>query len=224
MRLTEQVNNEIGRLLNLTNNPQHGAIGHLATAAARAAESLVYLADIDDLRFNGTWHEDSYQNDTVDDGHVRWASAGALTSLDLCIAAAARLGGFAQRPPQSRGEDSIRDFYRIEHSGAVKDNRHLVLPPWRAWIDSVVADTRYDKLLRVRNALVHADAFRNVRGTIGGAISGHSMRYGYNVGPLVPPVQDSSHLTIMARDVVELSRDVALKHVSAFVAVLKSIP
>ena len=220
MRLTEQANNEVGRLLNGTNNPQHGAIGHLATAAARAAESLVYLADIDDRRFNGNWPDDGYPNDTIDDGHVRWASAGALTSLDLCIAAAARLGEFAQRPP--RGEDSIREYYRITHTGTVQDYRHLVLPPWRAWIDNVVADARYDKLLRVRNALIHADAFRIVHGTTG-AICGHPMRYGYNVGPLVPPVQSSSHLTVMAREVVELSRDVALTHVSAFVAVLKSI-
>lgn len=79
MRLTEQAIDEIGRLLNGTNNSQHAAIGHLATAATRAAESLVYLAGIDDLRFNGTWPDDSYQNDAVDDGHVRWASAGALT-------------------------------------------------------------------------------------------------------------------------------------------------
>jgi len=221
MNLTELVNNEVGRLLNGTNNPQHGAIGNLATAAARAAESLVYLADIDDRRFNGTWPNDIYQNNTVDDGHVRWASAGAVTSLDLCIAAAARLGEFAE--PSSGYEDSIRTYYLIERSGKVKDKRHLVLPPWRAWIDNVVADARYDTLLRVRNALIHADAFRIGHGTTG-AICGHSMRTGYNVGPLLPPVQSSSHLTIMARQVVELSRDVALTHVNAFVATLKSIP
>lgn len=219
MRLTELTNNEIGRLLNGTNNPQHGAIGHLATAAARAAESLVYLADMDDRRFNGIWPDDVYQNDTVDDGHVRWASAGALTSLDLCIAAASRLGGFAQRPP--RGEDSIREFYRTTGEGG--DKRDRVQPPWRAWIDSVITDPNYDKLLRVRNALIHADAFRIVHGTTG-AIGGHSMRYGYNIGPLVLPVQSSSHLTIMAREVVELSRDAALTHVKAFIDVLKSIP
>lgn len=221
MNLTEMANNEVGRLLNGTNNPQHGAIGHLATAAARSAESLVYLADIDDRRFNGTWPNDTYHNDTVDDGHVRWASAGALTSLDLCIAAAARLGGFTN---SSAGhEDSIRTYYLIERSGKVKDKRHLVPPPWRAWIDSVVADARYDTLLRVRNALIHADAMRNSHGSTD-AICGHSMRYGYNVGPLGPHMQSSSHLTVMAREVVELSRDVALAHVNAFVTVLKSIP
>jgi hypothetical protein len=220
MNLTELANNEVGRLLNGKNNPQHGAIGNLATAAARAAESLVYLADIDDLRFNGPWPNDIYQNDTVDDGHVRWASAGALTSLDLCIAAAARLGGFA--PPSSGYEVSIRTYYR-ERSGKVADKRHLVLPPWRAWIDNVVADARYDTLLRVRNALIHADAFRIGHGTRG-EICGHWMRNGYIVGPLVPHAQIPSHVTIMARDVVELSRDVALTHVNAFVTALKSIP
>jgi hypothetical protein len=57
MRLSERVNTEVGRLLNGKNNPQQGAIGHLATAAGRAAESLVYLADIDDNRFKGLWEE-----------------------------------------------------------------------------------------------------------------------------------------------------------------------
>jgi hypothetical protein len=118
---------------------------------------------------------------------------------------------------------SIRDYYRVTHSGKVEDNRDLVRPPWRAWIDGVVGDARYEKLLRVRNALVHADAFRIIHGTTG-PLAGHSLRYGYNVGPLIPPVQQSSHLTIMAREIVVLSRDVALAHVGAFVAALQSIP
>ena len=214
MRLGQVANEEVGRLLNGTNNSQHAAIGHLSSAAGRAAESLVYLAEIDDRRFKEIWPDDGYQNDTVDVGHVRWAAAGALTSLDLCMAAAARLGGFAQRPP--RREDSIRDYYRVTHSGKVDDNRDLVRPPWRAWIDGVVGDARYEKLLRVRNALVHADAFRINHGTTG-PLAGHSLRYGYNVGPLIPPVQQSSHLTIMAREIVELSRDVALPFVPTYV-------
>lgn len=221
MKLGQIANEEVGRLLNGTNNPQHGAIGHLASAAGRAAESLAYLAEIDDLRFKDVWPVDEYQNDVVDDGHVRWAAAGALTSLDLSMAAAARLGGFAQRPP--RGEDSIRVYYRVTHAGNVEDKRYLVVPPWRAWIDGVVGDARYDTLLRVRNALIHADAFRIIHGTTG-PLGGHSLRYGYNVGPLVLPVQQSSHLTVMAREIVELSRDVAFDHVGAFVGVLRSIP
>ena len=221
MGLSEQANTQVGRLLNNTNNPQHPAIGHLAAAAGRAAESLVYLADIDDIRFGGVWLADGYGNDAVDDGHVRWAATGGLTSLDLCIAAAGRLSGFARRP--SRSEDSIRDYYRVTVSGLVEDDRHLVRPPWRAWIDAVVTDSRYATLLRVRNALVYADALRIIHGTTG-PISGHSMRYGYNIGPLVPPAHPSTHTQVMSRDIVVLSRDVALTHVGAFVAVLQSLP
>lgn len=221
MSLGEQANTAVGRLLNNTNNPQHAAIGHLASAAGRAAESLIYLADLDDLRFGSTWQSDAYANDAVDDGHVRWAATTALTSLDLCMAAASRLGGFAKRPPQ--GEDSIRDFYSVNASGKVKDDRNLVPPPWRAWVDAVVADPRYATLLRVRNALVHADALRIVHGTTG-QISGHSLRYGYNIGPLVAPAHPSTHTTVAARDAVVLSRDVASAHVGAFVAALQSLP
>lgn len=220
-RLSHLAVNEIGRLLNGRNNLHETAIGHLATAACRAAESLVYLADMDERRFGGVWPADAYPNDAVDDGHVRWAASGALTSLDLCIAAASRLGGFAQRPP--RGEDSIREYYRTTSSGEVQDDRNLVLPPWRAWLDGVVTDGRYGRVLAVRNALVHADAVRIIHGTTG-PISGHELRFGYNVGPLVASVQASTHLTITAREVIELSRDVALAHVGAFVDVLKSIP
>jgi hypothetical protein len=181
----------------------------------------MYLADIDDNRFGGVWLTDGHGNDAVDDGHVRWAATSSLTSLDLCIAAASRLSGFARRPP--RGEDSIRDYYRVTAAGVVEDERHLVKPPWRGWIDAVVGDSRYDTLLRVRNALVHADALRIVHGTTG-PISGHSLRYGYNIGPLIPPVLPSTHRTVMSRDVVLLSRDVAVAHVGAFVAVLQSLP
>lgn len=221
MGLSEEANNEVGRLLNHTTNPQHAAIGHLATAAGRAVESLIYLAELDDGRFGGVWFADGHPNDAVDDGHVRWAATSSLTSLDLCIAAAGRLGGFSRRPP--RGEDSIRDFYRVNSLGAVEDERHLVTPPWRTWIDNVVADNHYLTLLRVRNSLVHADALRIVHGTTG-PISGHALRYGYNVGPLVAPAGPTTHTKIMAREIVVLARDIALTHVAAFVTVLRSIP
>lgn len=221
MNLSAQAITEVGRLLNNKNNPQHAAIGHLAGAAGRAAESLVYLADIDDRRFGSVWPVDTYANDAVDDGHVRWAATTGLTNLDLCIAAAARLAGFARRPP--RGEDCVRDYYSVTATGKIRDDRHLVLPPWRAWIDAVVADARYDVLLRVRNALTHADALRIVHATTG-PLNGHSLRCGYNIGPLVTPAHSSTHTTVAARDVVVLSRDVAVAHVGAFVTVLQSLP
>lgn len=221
LRFSERIVNQVGRLLNGTSNPQQGAICHLAVAAGRATESLVYLAHIDDDRFKNVWPIDSYDNDTVDEGHVRWAAATALTSLDLCIASAGRLAGFAQRPP--RGEDSIREYYRVINAGTIVDKRNLISPPWRSWVDSVVNDHRYETLLRVRNALIHADAFRIVNGTTG-PMQGHSLRFGYNIGPLIQPAQKSTHLKIMSREIIELSRDVSLEHVGEFANVLESLP
>jgi hypothetical protein len=140
MTLSQLTINEIGRLLNYKNHPQEAAIAHLASAAARSAESLTYLAEIDSRRFGELWIKDNNPNDSVDDGHVRWAATGALTSVDLCMAASARLGDFVSRP--AHREPSIRDYYSVNHSGRVQDNRGLVPPPWRAWIDAVVTDPR----------------------------------------------------------------------------------
>ena len=221
MRFSELTIAEIARLLNGKNHPHETAIGHLALAAARSAESLTYLADLDDKRFGGAWPNDNYPNDTVDDAHVRWAATGALTSLDLCMAAGAKLGKFFVGPPHR--EVSIRDYYSVGHSGKVEDKRHLVLSPWCTWLDGVVNDSRYEDLLRVRHALVHADALRIVHATTG-PIAGHALRFGYNVGPLAPPIQATSHMKVMARQVIELSRDVAHAHVAAFIAVLQALP
>ena len=222
MTFSQRIVAEIGRLLNNTSNPQHSAIAHLATAAGRGAESLVYLANLDERRFGGEWPNDAYENDCIDDAHVRWAATSALSCLDLCIAAAGRLSGFAIRPPN--GEDSIRSFYQADYeTGTIKkDKRDIVTPPWRAWIDSVVADHRYANLLRVRNALVHADAFRIVHGTTE-TIAGHEMRYGYRVKSLDSSALGSSCLTMNARAIVELSRDLALDQVEGFIITLGSL-
>ncbi len=216
MGLADQVVNEVGRLFNRTNHPEQFQIGHLAVAAARAAESLVYLVDLDDRRFGGVWPIDAYEHATVDDGHVRWAAAGALTSLDLCIAAAARISGFARNPP--RKEDSIRSFY---NPAAGLDRRSSIPAPWRVWIDAVVTDLRYDTLVQIRNAVLHSDLLRGTYGTTG-SLAGHGLRFDYRgVGAHWAPQRGSNH---RARDIVVLSRDVALFHANAFVGVLQGLP
>lgn len=214
MGLADQVVKEVGRVFNGTRHPEQSRIGHLAVAAVRAAESLVYLADLDDRRFGGVWPVDAYEHATVDDGHVRWAAAGALTSLDLCIAAAGRIRGFARNPP--RKEDSIRTFYNPPRL----DDRNLVLAPWRAWIDAVVADPRYGTLVQIRNAVLHSDLLRGVHATTD-PLAGHKLRFDYRgVGAAWVPQAGSTHA---ARDIVILSRDVAIAHADAFVGVLRSL-
>jgi hypothetical protein len=221
MSLIEEVVAEIGRLLNGKNQPHEAAIAHLALAAARSAESLAYLAELDEARFGSVWRSDNYPNEAVDDAHVRWAATGALTSLDLCMAASAKLAGFYSGPVHR--EVSIRDYYSVSHSGTLTDRRLLVPVPWRTWLDAVVADPGYNDLLRVRNTLVHADALRIIHGTTG-SLTGHGLRFGYKLGPLAPSIQTGSQTTLMARQVVELSRDVAKAHVGAFVQVLRALP
>jgi len=220
MRFSELTSAEIARLLNGKNRRHEAAIAHLALAAARSAESLTYLADLDERRFGGVWPSDNYPNDSVDDGHVRWAATAALTSLDLCMAASAKLGNFFIG--RAHHEVSIRSYYAVKSSG-VTDKRHLVLSPWRTWLDAVISDPRYNDLVRVRNALVHADTLREVHATIG-PLTGHSLRFGYNVGCLAAPIQTGSHTKFMARQVVELCRDVAQDHVNAFINVLHALP
>lgn len=219
--LSERVSAEIVRLLNDRGHRDAGAISHLAMAAARSAESLSYLTDLDDRRFRGIWPIDDYNNNTIDDAHVRWATTGALTSLDLCMAAAAKLGGFSVG--LTHMEVSIRNYYRISYSRKVTDNRHSIPSPWRAWLDKLIADPRYEQLLSVRNALVHRDALRSGYLTTD-TIAGHALRTGYNIGPLNVPVQPGTHIKIAAREAIELSRDIAQVHMGSFIATLQSIP
>jgi len=217
--LGAEASGEMGRLLKGAGHRHEAAIAPLAGAAGKAADGLVYLAELDDARFRDVWPDDGHPNAAVNDSHVRWAATQALTSLDLCTAAAARLAKFA---PDGDREVSVRDYYRVERSGGVRDERDSVPAPWRAWLDGVVADARYEKLLRVRNALTHADTFRIHHATTG-PIAGHVNRGGYKVGPLTTTPTPSTHERMDAREIILLSRDVAVRHVTAFVDVLRSI-
>lgn len=215
MSLSTACNEEIGRLLNGTSHPQSVEIAHLATAAGRAADFLEYLADVDSNRFAGIWPKDGYCHDAVSDGHVRSATSACLTSLDLCIAAAGRISQFSLRPP--RGEDSIRTFY----SASGNDRRKLVPSPWRAWLDAVVSDPKYETVLNLRNSLVHADIVRTQFATTM-ELNGHGSRPSYNLGPLAP-VSAQSHTPVGARQAIELCREFSCSRVGAFVSILQSL-
>lgn len=216
MRLSELAIGEVARLLNGKGHPYEGAVAHLSLSAARAAESLSYLADIDQHRFQGVWPIDGNSNDVVDEAHVRWASSSALTCLDLCIAAAAKLSGFFIGVESK--EASIRDYYNTK-----SDKRDLVIPPWRSWLDAVISDHRYSTLLKVRHALVHGDMLRAIHLSMT-PLAGHELRYGYYLGPLVPQVTSNTHTKMMGRDIIEMSRAIAQDHAANFVAVLQGIP
>lgn len=220
MGLAEQTVNEIGRLLNGTNNPHQCAIAHLALSAARTAESLIYLSQIDSHRFDGQWPDDNHANDVIDDAHVRWASTSALTCVDLCIAVASKLSEFAKSEYK---QVSVRDFYSEDfRTGKIEDKRDKVPKLWRPWIDNLIDDTNYHKLLKVRNALTHGDMVRNTYMTTD-ALSGHDLRFGYYIGTLKSPVTNSTHELIQSRQIIELSRDFSMKHFPEFLNVLKNM-
>lgn len=213
--------NSIGRLTNHKNHPHAAAVGHLTGAACRGAASLEYLAVVDERRFSGVWPNDGFANDAIDDGHVRWAASGAVTCLDQCIAAASRLSGFGHIT--SDREPSVRSYYRVGDTGKVYDKRQQVPTPWRAWIDSLVLDPRYSRLLAARDALIHSDALRIVSGGTG-PIHGHEFRYQYRIGSMNLSTPASRRNTIAARAIVELARDLSLDFVGRFVVTLEGMP
>lgn len=228
MNLDSRAINAVGRITNPWNEPlptpdyvkaQAAAIGHLVLAACRGVESLDYLAVIDEERFGGLYPEDGISNASVDDGHVRWAVASAISTLDQCTAAASRFGNFRSR---KRGEHSISDFYAEMDNGSVDDKRDLMPSPWRAWFDGVVADQRYLRVLRVRHCLIHSDARRGIFGSTA-PLAGHEMRFRYMAAPPAGTMLDTPVEDVRSREVIELACALASTHVVRFVEVIEQL-
>lgn len=219
----------VGRITNPWNEPlptpefvtaQAAAIGHLVLAACRGVESLKYLAKIDDERFSGRYPEDGFNNDSVDDGHVRWAVASAISTLDQCIAAASRFGKFRTC---KGGEHSVRDFYGVWDSGKINDDRKLIPEPWRAWFDGIVADPRYLCVLRVRNCLIHSDARRGSYASTEPP-AGHDMRFRYMIAPYAGTMLDAPVADVRSREVIEFACALASTHVLRFIETIEQLP
>lgn len=221
--------NAVGRITNPWNEPlptptyvtvQAAAIGHLILAACRGVESLEYLAIIDEARFGGRYPEDGINNASVDEGHVRWAVASAISTLDQCIAAASRLGKFRSC---KHGEHSVRDFYDVRDDGIVKDCRAPIPSTWRVWFDEIVADPSYLRVLRVRNCLIHSDARRGIfAGTE--PLSGHEMRFRYMVAPRAGTMLDTPVADVRSREAIELACALASTHVLRFIETIEQLP
>lgn len=228
MSIETRAINAVGRITNLWNEPlptpdhvkaQAAAIGHLVLSACRGVESLEYLAMIDEARFGGRHPEDGISNASIDDGHVRWAVASAISSLDQCAAAASRFGNFRTC---KRGEHSVRDFYEVRDDGTVVDRLHKIPSPWRAWIDGIVADPNYLRVLRVRHCLIHSDARRGIFGSTE-PLAGHEMRFRYMVAPPAGTMLDTPVEDVRSREVIELACALASTHVVRFVETIEQL-
>lgn len=90
----------VDRINSLSNDP---AVGGLLLYAASAADSLVYLADMDERAFGKNPSVSGVNPYAIDIAHARWACTSALTAVDL---GAGSLGGSTCR--HSEGIESMR--------------------------------------------------------------------------------------------------------------------
>jgi hypothetical protein len=142
--LTERINS-------LSNAP---AVGDLLLFAASAADSLAYLADVDERAFGENPDLSGVNPDAIDIAHVRWACTTALTAVDL---GAGVLGRLHMTPLKGQREYAIASF-----QSAKLEALRATSNPAARWIEDVVADPEYADLLEARHALVHKWLTRTV--------------------------------------------------------------
>jgi len=186
--------------------PGSGSIGAVAMWAAWAAETLHYLDDLDQAQAAYPAPIGAHHSDIVDIAHVRWVTGTAITSLDLCAAVLGRV-----YCPGSGGHELDLRAFQIEerlpeNRRVAIDRRRSSLPgPMLVWVDDVLADSRYIDIHGARNRFTHSWLSRHLNA---GGPSDHTSRTAF--------VVRESNRPLNARDLVELSRDLATDHVIAF--------
>lgn len=190
----------------------------LLAAAGRAADSLVYLAELDEKRFGGVWLEDGHDDIAQSDAHLRWASTTAITSLDLLAATLGRR--YKLIAPNSKGntrEISARDIHPEEKLfGRLPTS-------WQDWIRRLYDDRRYKLVLLARNPVTHGDAPR-IRQASTKRPAGHAARELYRFGSLdIPAGSRAQSLAYEPRPIIEAARDIAIDYANAFVDVLMAM-
>jgi hypothetical protein len=99
-----------------------------------AAEGSEYLEKLD-----AAVPPDAPRRDVVDISHVRWATANAITAIDLCAATIGHL--FCG--PQGARELNLRKFdpaCPARYQAAVARRRGSLPPDFLVWVDDTVAD------------------------------------------------------------------------------------
>jgi len=183
-------------------NPSAGA---LFAWAIWAVDSLHYLDDIDRAYNTSQAVIGAHRPDVVDVAHARWATATCITALDLCAAGIGRSFCAHVKPR----ELDLASFDSCQLSKRKLDLRALLPPLVLQWVDSVCADVQYKEIKKARDWLVHSRVSRHFTLSTGG-----------------PPQRlkleiDKRQLEV--RHVIEVARDVATRHVVAFVNVLPRV-
>jgi hypothetical protein len=171
-----------------------------------AAEGSEYLEELDAAVWPG-----APRGDVVDISHVRWATANAITAIDLCAATIGHLF------PSSHGERelSLRDFdpalkRKPKAAAAVEDRRNGLSAPFLQWVDDTLADQRYVDLHSARNPFTHSWLNRHL--FAGTEDRGHPDRTQFEVR--------GTSVRMNARVMVVTSASLALDRVRAFVDVV----
>jgi hypothetical protein len=189
-------------------NARHGSnsLGPLVLWATFVVEGLYYLDDLDADWDNNPIPTGSHNPDIVDIAHVHWATGNAITALDLC---AATLGRRYCNWTNSNELD-LRDFDTNTRKRATK--LRSTLPQLALhWVNGVLADSRYTKVLEARKSLTHSRLIRHLQ--ISAGVDTHE-RTDFNITGLA---------RIGARDLVLLSRDLAGQQVDSFLQVIDAL-
>jgi hypothetical protein len=198
---------EIGAITNAWPRPEDGA---LIGWAMWAADGLHHLLDLDDRTF-WVWPRQlhGYPEEAVDLAHVRWASASAITTLDLCAATFGRRR-CARLPHGS--EYSLRDFDpKRSHKQAAESRIEQLKTAERHWVKAATTDKDYATVLNARNPMIHGRLKRTVYLSTRPA-GPHEDRTGFPVGPTATIVD--------SRPLLELCSEVATRHLDGFLAMI----
>lgn len=190
---------------------RHPAAAGVATApiawATWTVESLHYLYDLDDIvqqRYPAK--VSGHDADIVDIAHVRWATGTAISAVDLCAAA---LGDLFCGTAQGHRKLDLRSFASTSTSQQVIRRRNSLPAAARTWVDAIEQDQHYSDIHDARNPLTHSWLARSLSP---GAAPGHKDRTGFQIR------QTEKHVN--ARELVELSRQLATDQVTAFLDVI----
>jgi hypothetical protein len=186
--------------------------GTLVTWAVWAADGLHHLLDVDDIAFGVVPRDLSgFSEEVLDLAHVRWASASAITTLDLCAGTLGR-----RRCPARGNEYSLREFdprrMRRADARAVAEERLQQLDSREAdWVFAATNDPDYDIVLNARNPMTHGRLKRTLYGRT--SLPGpHQDRTGSPVGP--------SGSIVDSRELLKKCSSVATRHVEAFLRLI----
>ena len=183
--------------------------GGLIAWACDCVDSLFYLTDHDEAVFDS--QPATYQGHrapVINVAHVRWATSTAITALDLCAAALARIhAGALGRTFSGRFDDHEVGLRQLGPGGTYRSKRVLLPSEAVTWCDGVLGDPGYLLVLKARGPLVHGRHPRVLQMSTTGT----------------PPRDDLSldgpgQPSTPARNLVVDSRDVAAKHVDDFLS------